>query len=344
MSAPPIALRSQAAAVDTQPIQDIAHFVELRSEWFDLWSGIPDSTVFQSPDWLIPWWAQYGDGAMLSFAFRCDGRLVGLAPLYIYEDTEHRTRNVLLIGTGNSDYLDIVVHPEFKSVCWTSVLRELERRSNVWDECDFQQLRSCSSLVQAAGEMGRLKTQLQQDEPCPVLDVHSPLSFPIQKKAKYYRRRLENSGTFQIEEATPDSFGEIFDALEHLHGQRWRARGVSGVLSAECDREFHRCAARAFLNSKMLRLYGARLNGKIIAALYAFCSRRRTYFYLSGFDPEYAHFSIGTVILAHAIEAARRHGCELFDFLRGQEAYKYRWGAADQPTFRRRFLKRATAG
>jgi CelD/BcsL family acetyltransferase involved in cellulose biosynthesis len=90
----------------------------------------------------------------------------------------------------------------------------------------------------------------------------------------------------------------------------------------------------------MLRLYAVRLDDKIIAALYAFSHRKRTYFYLSGFDPDYSRFSIGTIILAHAIERARTEGSIAFDFLRGQEPYKYRWGAHDETTFTTRIVKK----
>jgi CelD/BcsL family acetyltransferase involved in cellulose biosynthesis len=183
--------------------------------------------------------------------------------------------------------------------------------------------------------------ELDQQQPCPVLDLHSrDASLAMQKRASYYRRRLEKSDSFEIEQATQESFDEIFTALERLHQDRWRDRGLSGALGTERDRKFHRCAARAFLMLRILRLYAARWNGKIVAVLYGLCHRKRMYFYLSGFDPEYAALSVGTVLLGHVIEEARSEGCDAFDFLQGREPYKYRWGARDQATFRMRLLKK----
>jgi CelD/BcsL family acetyltransferase involved in cellulose biosynthesis len=281
---------------------------------------------------------------MLSFAFRHEGRLVGLAPLYIYREGTDQSSRVFLIGTGNSDYLDAVFRPDFRSACLRSLLSELQIRSHLWDVCDFQQLRSSSPLLQAREEICRFRVALDQQQPCPVLDLHSlDSSLTMEKRANHYQRRLEKSGSFAIERATPASFGEIFDALARLHEDRWGNRGISGAFSTERDRQFHRLVARAFLRLDILRLYAARLNGKIIAALYAFSHRKRTYFYLSGFDPEYGRFSIGTVLLGHAIEEARNQGSDEFDFLRGQEAYKYRWGARDQATFTMRLLKKERA-
>ena len=38
---------------------------------------------------------------------------------------------------------------------------------------------------------------------------------------------------------------------------------------------------------------------------------------------------------AHAFQVAAREGLDEMHFLRGREAYKYDWGAADRPIWRR---------
>jgi CelD/BcsL family acetyltransferase involved in cellulose biosynthesis len=333
----PLALVHSGTALDVALILDALQLAELRSEWLDLWSGLVDATPFESPDWLLPWWRHYGEGPMLCFAFRRKEKLVGVAPLYIYRESASRPPRLFLMGTGNSDYLDVICNPDFASECAKTLLSEIQARSNLWDECSFQQLRPNSPLLLARDQVSPCNFDIDKSEPCPALDLHAfDASFAMLKRASYYRRRIEKEGSFSIEEATQASFDEIFDALERLHEGRWRDRGLSGAFGAARDRQFHRSAAGAFLNASMLKLYAARFNGKIIAALYAFRHRKRTYFYLTGFDPDYRHFSIGTIILGHAIEQARREDSYIFDFLRGQEAYKYRWGARDQITFRMR--------
>ncbi|RUX44983.1 GNAT family N-acetyltransferase, partial [Mesorhizobium sp. M7A.F.Ca.CA.002.09.1.1] len=59
------------------------------------------------------------------------------------------------------------------------------------------------------------------------------------------------------------------------------------------------------------------------------------YAYLGGFDPAYAEESPGAILIGHAIVESIREDAREFDFLRGQEAYKYGWGAADRWTMRR---------
>jgi hypothetical protein len=57
-----------------------------------------------------------------------------------------------------------------------------------------------------------------------------------------------------------------------------------------------------------------------------------------------SRLSPGTLLIAHAIEEVIREGAAIFDFLRGQERYKYFWGAGDAWSFVRRLTAPAPAG
>jgi Acetyltransferase (GNAT) domain len=50
------------------------------------------------------------------------------------------------------------------------------------------------------------------------------------------------------------------------------------------------------------------------------------------------------LVIDYAIRAAVREGAAEFDFLRGREAYKYRWGATDRLTYRRRLRNKPASG
>jgi CelD/BcsL family acetyltransferase involved in cellulose biosynthesis len=53
--------------------------------------------------------------------------------------------------------------------------------------------------------------------------------------------------------------------------------------------------------------------------------------YNSSFDPTLAALSPGVVLVWELIGQAADEGCSVFDLLRGDEAYKYRFGAVDRP-------------
>lgn len=312
----------------------------LAGQWHELWSAVPDATPFQSPDWLLAWWQHYGEARPLfSFAFWKSTELVGLAPLYIFASALNRCRRVFLLGTGNTDYADVIFHPEFSARCSGALMNEVQRRGAVWDLCEFHRLRPSSPLMRDVRETPGLRVEAINEEACPVLDLAGCAGDRMLEKARYYSRKLSEMCSFAIEEATASSVGQLLSALERLHERRWRAKGMPGVLGDPRDRNFHHKVASAFCRSGLVWLYALRIAGRIVAVLYGFRHKERAYFYLSGFDPECGHLSVGTVLVGYAIERARAGGCRWFDFLKGGESYKYRWGAVDEPVFAKTISK-----
>ena len=55
--------------------------------------------------------------------------------------------------------------------------------------------------------------------------------------------------------------------------------------------------------------------------------------YNSGFAPAHAALSPGLVLLAHVVRDALERGCRRFDFLRGEERYKYEFGPLPEPVY-----------
>ena len=57
----------------------------------------------------------------------------------------------------------------------------------------------------------------------------------------------------------------------------------------------------------------------------------RLMFYNAGIDPDARELSPGVVLTAECLRIAIAMGKTRFDFLRGNEPYKYEWGALDEP-------------
>lgn len=74
-----------------------------------------------------------------------------------------------------------------------------------------------------------------------------------------------------------------------------------------------------------------RTAGRLFASLFGYRSDDSYYLYNSGYDPEYREVSPGVVVLAELIQQLAGDGCMRFDFLKGDEAYKFRLGAEERP-------------
>jgi CelD/BcsL family acetyltransferase involved in cellulose biosynthesis len=99
-------------------------------------------------------------------------------------------------------------------------------------------------------------------------------------------------------------------------------------------RDFFQDIASAFDDMGWLRLRGTFLSDKLISILFSFQLQQTVYLFNSGFDPEAAYLSPGIVSICQDIQSAIDERITYYDFLRGNEEYKYRFGAEDRATVR----------
>jgi CelD/BcsL family acetyltransferase involved in cellulose biosynthesis len=322
------------SGLDFQVIRDVAGLEALRPAWLELWRRLPEATPFQSPAWLIPWWQAFGEGDLLAYALRFEGRLVGFVSLYIYAGVD--PRKLLPVGIGISDYLDPLLEPAHAIAGMVAVLARLAREQHRFDWCDLACQREGSPWLTAPLPPGWHR-RTHDDEPCAVLtlpEVGRPaLSGHRRNRLRRYGRRAAAVGETRFELAGPEELTPFMAALAELHGARWRERGEAGVLADPRVRAFHGLALPALLAQGTLRLHGLRIGGRLAAVVHAMADATRVHVYLSGFDPALPQVSPGTLLIGRIIEEAARTGRREVHFLRGREAYKQAWGATPRPSY-----------
>ena len=88
------------------------------------------------------------------------------------------------------------------------------------------------------------------------------------------------------------------------------------------------------------RLYFMEIDNKKVSACIAFDYNNIRYLYNSGFDPDYQHLSCGLLLNATSLKDSIEHNFECFDFLRGDESYKYHLGAQDTTIYTIKLMKK----
>jgi CelD/BcsL family acetyltransferase involved in cellulose biosynthesis len=330
------------AAVEVEALEDAGALEDLRDEWTALWERCPSATPFQSPEWLLAWWRHLGGAPAWIFTLRREGRLVGLAPFYVYTHPGTGIRQVTLVGNGVTDRLDVLIDPTVRDG-GARILEHLAEHRHRWDTADWADLHPESVLLTALTPP-ELVDGVDETEPCPVLALpanedglaDAVASPRLLANLRYVRRRAEKLGAVQIVQADETNLAGLLDALSRLHAARWRERDEGGVLDDAAVRAMLADAAAGFLARGWLRLYTLRIGGRTAAVQLGWAARGRAYYYIGGWDPAFAQLSPGALLVEHAVRQAVREGAREFDFLRGREAYKYAWGARDQPQFRRR--------
>ena len=312
-------------------ISELAEVEALAPQWAELWARCP-VTPFQRPEWLLSWLQAFRPSELCVIEGRIEGRLAGLAPMFIYP---REGRRVLApIGAGITDYVDWLIDPMIAQEFIPAAVAELDRAD--WEVMEVMDLPSSSLLLQGA------ELQRESCDTCPVLrfapgaDFNKVVPSRQRRNLSNARNRMSRAAYWKFETAHRDTLEEFLKTLFRLHRARWTEQGEPGVLANPKVKDFHLRSAPGLLDCGALRFYGIRLEGQLIAVLHTLMDRSRVYCYLQGFDTAYSEFSPGMLILEAVVRDAIREGKSAVDFLRGQEPYKYTWGAQDEPTFRLR--------
>ena len=311
-----------------------------RREWSGLVRADPSGTIFHTPDFLKLYWEEFGEEPEhLLLAFGEDGgRQVAAAAFELIGDTLR-----FLGGTEITDFMGPVGAPEartaFAQELWTGLLARED-----WREADLRGLAEdspwLSELREAAAGLG-LEIQESEDQNgvAPILElpstwddylaqIPSKLRHEIRRKAK----KLEvETGPFTVETATEETLLPLLDRFVELHRMSEGPKGVFMVPGMEI---FFRRLGQTFCQRGVFRLTFIRVRDELAAGTIGFSFGGTYSLYNSAFDRAWQQLAPGMVLVAEDVRQAIEEGCTVFDFLKGDYAYKYRFGA------RRRLVKR----
>ncbi len=322
---------SSRLPVTYEVVRSAASWEALAPEWIELWCESPGAKPFQRPEWLLPWWRQFGQADLRVVVARQANRLLALLPFYVYPEPETGERQVLLAGAGTSDYLDGIFSPRCTAAHLGPTL-ELLREESGWDRAFFAQLLPGSLLLSACEMLPASSAQRYPGESCGRRLAVPMRALPPKLRAEVlYRRNAANGlGKLTLETADKRTWEPMFEQLVRFHTARWQEAGESGVLADPRVLAHHRDALPRLLASGMLRLCALRAGSHTLAVLYSLVDlpgsgERTQYFYLMGYAPEHRELRPGTLLLAYAMEQAVEEGVVWIDMLRGEETYKKFW-------------------
>ncbi len=313
-------------------------FDSLAQQWTRLLGHSAVATPFQRVEFQRTWWAHFGNGELCLLAVRHADELVGLVSLYVDDDAVLRW-----VGGDNiADYLDVVARDDD--------MQEVRRAVFDWlagaDAPDWQraQLANIPEWSESARHCQKLATGNGWTADAGFQDVCPQFRLPNDfdaymaglegKQRREIRRKLrraagEGARAVFIEPGEEDSAAiDEFIALMQASGAE-KAAFLSPQMHAAFGDILRVTQAAGMLGLCFLELEGRRL------AAYAYFSMGETiYLYNSGYEPgAYALLSPGWVLLAQLIERAIESGHRRFDFMRGDETYKYRFGGEDERVF-----------
>lgn len=321
--------------------QDEGALVELEGAWEALHALSVTATVFNSIAFVRVWWRHFGaPGTLQLWTAWEDGALAAVAPLYVTTDAEGVAVRRFVGGVDVADYLDLLAAPG----CEEDVVAALLRAWGAGRDrpaLDLHDLRAASpvraALRRLAPEYG-FRIDEAQEETCMAMAL--PATFDeylagLDSKQRHeVRRKLRKAEREAQVEWYRVPPGNVAAEMEHFFDLHVKSDPLKAEFMDGRMRAFFVDLAVACAERGWLELVFLRVDGGCAATYLCFAFRNEIQLYNSGYDPAaYGAFSPGWVLLARHIEAAIADGRARYDFMRGTEDYKARFGGKPEPVY-----------
>ena len=325
--------------------KDTVEFHALADEWNNLLDQSETDVPFLRHEYLSSWWSTLGGGEWqagelwIGVGRDSQGELYGLAPLFLTQTREGKKGLMFLGSIEISDYLDLIVPSGKVEAFAEGLIAALEVKGpEDWQVLDLYNIPEDSpSLTALEGSTERRGWDIQRErlQPCPVIVLEGTWEDYLAKLAKKQRHELRRKmrrsaqypGGVEWKIIRPEEDIEAaMDAFMKLMASD--PRKLDFLTPKMCS-QFQR-SIRAAHENGWLHLSFLEVGGKQAAAYLSFDYGGRIWLYNSGINPDYQSLSPGLVLLGHLIQWAINQGRREFNFLRGDEAYKYRMGGVDR--------------
>ena len=321
-------------------------FTELAADWDALAQQGMTDTPFQTLAYQQSWWTHLHpfDATLHTITVHnSDHALVGIACLYISDGIIHFNGCV-----EETDYLDLIAKEEDAEFVWTAVLDCLcSDGFPKWDTLDLCNIPAASLsrkiLSQEAERRGFSLSETVM-EVCPIIELPATFDDYLaninSKQRREIKRKLRRANGADVKVVTVQPGDDVAQFVDDFLQLLQKSTLEKQAWLNDDRRALFHDVAQSSLKAGTLQLLFLEVDGRYAATLFNFNYKGRTWVYNSGLDAQaFSNLSLGVVITAKAIELATQNGNTTFDFLRGDEIYKYRFGAEDTQIFRETISK-----
>ncbi len=332
-------------------IRNTGSWAEMQQEWDELLQKSHLNLPFLTFAFQRAWWQHLGGGEWQNAELHIltgraeDGALLGIAPLFRVQETDGRWTLYLIGSHEIADYLDVIAQPQDLDAFVQAVLAELKADDSWAQLALYNLLDESKSIesVQAAAQAAGLTVVEETLQPCPYIPL--PESFDAylesldSKQAHELRRKMRKAARNVLPVSTEliTQAEDLEQALDDFFGLMTQEEDKLKFLTPAMRAQMETIARAAFAGG-WLELLFLKVGSQRAAAYMNFDYDNRIWGYNAGFSNAHARLSPGWLMMAEMMQRSIEAGKTVFDFMRGDEEYKYRFGAVN------RYVKKLTIG
>jgi CelD/BcsL family acetyltransferase involved in cellulose biosynthesis len=290
---------------------------------------------FLLPAWQQAWWRVFGRGQkMLLCGVRRQEHLLGIAPLM------RQGQSARFIGnTEVFDYSDFVIARGREEEFFRVLIDYLRSRGIL--RLQLHGLRPDSTVMTVFNTIGRkfdCRWHVEQEDVTVELGLpHTWEDYLYALKSKQRHeirrkfRRLYEAGRIDFRKLDPsqnlleavDTFLVLFNS-----NRRDKADFMTDDMAA-----YFRGLIKGLARIGLLRLYALAVEGVTAAVVMCCDYNNRRYLYNNSYDERFRRLNVGLLSKVLSIRDAIESGLGIYDFLRGDEVYKFRLGGQPTPIY-----------
>ena len=332
--------------IQTLTINSISEkeFLEMRTRWNSLLGGSITNEVFLLWEWVDAWWSSFKDNEKQLYILigkNSNGELVGIAPLYRENNRipGFGIRKIIKFccsGDAYPDHLDFICERGYEKLFPKAALEYLKKKENEWDAIRLEGIKENSVVKNGLLDGPRDNHYIIECIPeskCPYLAIKSSFeeylkSFSRKKRETLMRKRRKllnkENVVYKTVDRKEDPRKHIED-LFSLHAGRANRKGIKTTFCGNHILNFHKKFIFSSLSENRIVISFLYEDSIPLVVYYCIRYNNKYYYYQSGISYEGENKSAGVVLLSLVIEKAFNEKCTEFDFLRGEEEYKYYW-------------------
>lgn len=299
----------------------------LRTEWNDLCQRMEYATPFATWEWADGWLEIIGrDRDVLIAVARRNARAVAILPL------ARRGSVLTMIGVDRlyPDHIALLAAGEDSKALLAVLLRAALAAAGGRARIDVPMVAAGSGMDAACAAAG-LPMRVRQAGIAPYLPINGSFEEFLKGLSSNERYKIRNRTKKML--AVPGvRFGAVaakeipavLGRLRELHASRATQKGIESSFDRDDVQRFHARLVAA-LPAESLAFHCLWSGEEIFAVFYGFTLQGRMFYFQLGYDPAWSERSPGIVLLSEVIRDAHERGCTEFNFLQGDESFKWTW-------------------